>query len=345
MGKNNLPRQGARSFDTAGPELGAGARLKAAWAERSAGMAGSSMTELSKAKALAHYCAQGAWAMAAQAVGQGARSDLKESSVSSEFLGLSRKCLPIQMAAFAGESELLRAMLDSGADPEASDGGDPCRPLAMALWGGHWSCVQMLIEAGASVKRLCSLPARPAPMAYAPLLVAVLSACWRGAERHAEASRPESDEGEGRARCVRLLAAAGADLNETSAAGETALTAAARVDAAELIEELCALGADVSRADKNKSAPAGMALRHHSARALGALIDAGARLSEDEMRSLKNMPYIARSSAASSYWDDDGRSENEALVWEGCLARMERREISLASLAGAASNSARTRRI
>lgn len=318
-----------------------GARLKGAWSQRQAGPVSPVAGELARAKSLAHYCAQGAWAMAAALVEQGVRSDIKDSSVKSDFLGLGRKCLPIQMAASAGEAELLGAMLRSGAQPDACNGGEPSRPLALALWGGHEACVRALIKAGASLTRLCSAPGRPQETPHTPLMTCVSGAQWgrRGGEG---SGLWEEELRRDRGGCLRALVEAGADLNQAGAQGATPLSLAAKINAESLVTALLELGADPNRAEKTGETPAGVALRGGAAQALLALLRGGARLTDRERERLAEMPFRERESASHSYWDSADNGEAKAAVWEGCLAEIERREIGQA-LAAPASQGAPAR--
>jgi ankyrin repeat protein len=143
--------------------------------------------------------------------------------------------LPLSGAAIAGQLEVMKLLLEAGADLEGrSEGGESPTPLAYAVSGGRVEAVAVLLEAGADVN----------------------------------ASQFESEDGSalgkaigrGRVDMVRLLIAAGADVNARGKTSEVRdgqpvreappLTAAAAGGKPEIVQLLLVAGARVDARDE-----------------------------------------------------------------------------------------------
>ncbi len=120
--------------------------------------------------------------------------------------------LPLHLAAYFGQREAARALLDAGADPNAPAAGHPSgvAPLASAVAGGDRGLIELLLERGAA-------PDPTQAGGFTPL--------------QAAAARGDRDL------CRRLLDA-GADPRRADDAGRTAADHAADRGHADLAREL-----------------------------------------------------------------------------------------------------------
>jgi ankyrin repeat protein len=166
--------------------------------------------------------------------------------------GYSRKTL-LHYIAERGDSELVRVLLEAGADVNAAPAGYSGRTALQAAAGqGHSELVRVLLEAGADVN--ASEDGHTALQAAAERgdseLVRVLleagtdvnaaPACYNGRTALQAAAR------QGHSELVLVLLEAGADVNAAPACynGRTALQAAARQGHSELVLVLLEAGAD-----------------------------------------------------------------------------------------------------
>ena len=147
--------------------------------------------------------------------------------------------VPLIAAIQFGSIELVRALLEGGADPNASQ--LDVSALILAAWFGQGAIVEALLEAGAA-------HSRPNGEGITPLNMAV------GAYRD-ELARDNELAGwagadlESRLRAVRALLAAGADSNRRDPAGNTPVMAAAHMDRDQIIRSLASAGADLDAID------------------------------------------------------------------------------------------------
>ena len=148
----------------------------------------------------------------------------------------------------SGSIERMRAVLQSGADINASQ-GDGARALHWAAHRDDMAAADLLIGAGAAVDAANDLGATP-------LWLASLN---------------------GSARMVARLLEAGASPNFTLTSGETPLMAAARSGSVEAVQRLIAKGADVNAKEQLKGQTALMwAVEQRHARVARALLISGA---------------------------------------------------------------------
>lgn len=123
---------------------------------------------------------------------------------------------PLMHATLYADAELMRLLIDKGADVNIADASG----ATALMWGaGDLAKVRLLVQHGANVDARSQL-------GRTPLLVASTYA--------------------GNAEVVQLLLAAGASANDRDQFGETALTSASKRGDAKLVEILIAAGADVA---------------------------------------------------------------------------------------------------
>ena len=89
----------------------------------------------------------------------------------------------LHVACARGAEAAARVLLDAGAAPRARDAGG-VTPLHRAACEGHHSCVTLLLERGAKVRRPCRLSPRLGRASRRYL------SCQRGAARHGAAATP-----------------------------------------------------------------------------------------------------------------------------------------------------------
>jgi ankyrin repeat protein len=126
------------------------------------------------------------------------------------------------LAADKGNAEIVKLLLDKGADPNLAEGGGGT-PLMYASMSDNSDCVRFLLKAGAKVnaKDTDGVPSLQRASVYC---------------------RPDS---------VKLLLQNRADPNATANDGSTAIMYAAREGNIEITRSLIAAGADVTKLDKD----------------------------------------------------------------------------------------------
>ncbi len=187
--------------------------------------------------------------------------------------------LTLHSAAFMGHTEVVKLLLDYGADLGAVD-GQGYSALSAALIGGHPETVELLIGKGAHLAYAGSLAdaaARGDPAAAVSLLGA-------GAQVNARAEGGLTPlhcaVGAGRADVARTLIQHGADLDAATGRGRTALHLAAWGGNARLISLLLHAGADPDVVEKSADGytPLAYAAVGNHRDAVRALAEGGAEL-------------------------------------------------------------------
>ncbi|WP_245655880.1 ankyrin repeat domain-containing protein [Microtetraspora fusca] len=129
---------------------------------------------------------------------------------------------PLYRAALHGDHEMVRLLLEYGADPDQASGGkDEGLPLCAAASWNHWETVQALVDGGAD-------PNAAEAGGWTALL-------WAAAQGHL--------------RSADILLDVGADPDAADEAGTTPLTAAARFGAYGVVWSLLEHGADPALPD------------------------------------------------------------------------------------------------
>ena len=154
---------------------------------------------------------------------------------------------PLARAAAAGRADVVKALLDRGADPNAATTGD-LTPLMLAARDGRDAVVTLLLAGGA----------KPDTKAAVGATTALLDAATRG----------EAD-------VVKALLAGKADPKLADLHDETPLHRAAQADALPCVEALLAGGAGVAARNKDKMTPLMSASIAASPAVLSALLKAG----------------------------------------------------------------------
>lgn len=150
-------------------------------------------------------------------------------------------------AAEAGQGAEVRALLDSGADVNATQ-PDGTTALHWAAYRNDAAVAELLVRAGADVN---------ARNSYGMLALSLAST-------------------NGSRRLVKLLLEAGADANAALESGETILMTASRTGDLDSAEALLAAGADVNATERNGQTAIMWASAEGHATVVEALIDAGA---------------------------------------------------------------------
>lgn len=170
-----------------------------------------------------------------------------------------------------GNVELLRILLDAGADPNSAAAG--WEPITFAARKGHADIVQEFLDRGVYVDGdaegqtpLSQASARKHNHVVQQLVNA-------GAEMHAEVMYGAA---EGNPEALGIMLDAGADPDIVGYYGQTPLTMAAVFSVLPSIELLLDAGADPLLADSQGKTPVLLAAQHGLSRAVELLLEAGA---------------------------------------------------------------------
>ena len=186
-----------------------------------------------------------------------------------------RKTPPLLTASRKGDIEILRMLIEAGADVNATS-GDGSSALADASLNGHAEAVKLLVEGGADLGKYGGS-----------------SLVWAVRKRHADIARYLLDKGVsarsghgdkaliaasegGDTEMARLLIDKGADVNARDSSKYTALIRAAEKGRAETAEMLIDKGANINDADKFGFTALIRASQYGKADAARLLIDKGA---------------------------------------------------------------------
>ena len=221
---------------------------------------------------------------------------------------------PLQLAALAGDSAEVAALLDEGADPSATDlYGWNALHFAAPLSGadvvgallGAWVYPNLATPSGATPLHLAAPQADPAVVA------SLLDYGADPAVREMDLGMTPLDDavryGEGRERVVVMLLRAGADPGAAGArdnAGRTALHHAVlnpRAGAA-LVEVLLEAGADPVAADRTGDTPLHYAARVGDSESVEALLAAGADVTASNNRGDFPADVATGMAGSSVYW-------------------------------------------
>jgi len=164
--------------------------------------------------------------------------------------------MSVSEAAANGDVERLRALLETGGDPNEKETEEHWPPLLEAAYADHVEAARLLLDAGADLYG-------PNEGGETPLVMAVQNGSLgvfrllveRGyrmdAVRDDAAWMLTQAAGKGQIKMVRWLLAQGVDVDVTDFQGCTALTYAAHSDHIELVEELLKAGADPNHRDND----------------------------------------------------------------------------------------------
>eukprot|EP00904_Undaria_pinnatifida_P013533 jgi/Undpi1/930/HiC_scaffold_10.g04394.m1 len=172
---------------------------------------------------------------------------------------------PLLVAAFLGFEDVVEALLDSGADVDATSTERVCTALHVAAYFGRVEIVQALCAAGAAVNRTDAFEVRALFLAESAAVSRTL--LEYGADVNLRCG-PEMRTAlhaavdVGNAEGVRFLCTVGADVNRTDARGMTPLHLTVRLrNGVEMASALIGAGAD-----KGCSGPEGFAPLHEAGR-------------------------------------------------------------------------------
>ena len=221
---------------------------------------------------------------------------------------------PLQLAALAGDSAEVAALLDEGADPSATDlYGWNALHFAAPLSGadvvgallGAWVYPNLATPSGATPLHLAAPQADPAVVA------SLLDYGADPAVREMDLGMTPLDDavryGEGREPVVALLLRAGADPGAAEArdnAGRTALHHAVLNPRAGvgLVEVLLEAGADPTAADRSGDTPLHYAASAGDSESIEALLDAGADVTARNTRGDSPADVATSMAGSSVYW-------------------------------------------
>lgn len=176
---------------------------------------------------------------------------LLEEGAQADVVSAGESAFPLEVAAVAGNAEIVRLLLEHDAVPDSFRGADA--PLWAALLHDHEAAATLLVDAGATI----DLPMRKGMstfycavmLDYAELVSKMVA---HEADIHAPGPQgsPLHEAAEnGNLALVKLLVANGADLNRINDLGETPIFLAAERHHFEVLQWLVDKGADASAAN------------------------------------------------------------------------------------------------
>lgn len=162
--------------------------------------------------------------------------------------------LDIFEAAAAGSAERIAQLLAEDPDRVHAANGTGFQPLHLAAFFGHTAAVRALLAGGANINQIMR-----STVPFVPSNTALHAAVAGGPHRDV----------------VKLLVAAGADVNALDSNGHTPLHSAAFHDDSEVMQYLLDHGADVNRRGEGAPTPLAYALAHGKHAQAAALRAAG----------------------------------------------------------------------
>ena len=182
----------------------------------------------------------------------GANVDVRDSSGESA----------LQLAASLGNVDVVRRLLDQGADPNAL--GRDTTPLGVAAYQGDPEIVALLLSRGADSNR--AVPGSRRERHGTPLSMALMPV----------SGAPQRNDDVRRLRVVSLLLDAGADVDLRDRQGRTLLHVVAAHGDLKAAELLLSRGAAINVVDAQGSTPLHLAVREGHAAVAAQLLDRGA---------------------------------------------------------------------
>jgi ankyrin repeat protein len=191
--------------------------------------------------------------------------------------------IPLSFASVGGHTDVVRLLLEHGADPNETRTDDGATPLWDASSNGHFDAVKLLLKGGADANKPRSAdgttPLFVATWQKHPDVVKLL--LDRGANPNKaeiidgrtplwQASRMGHDE------VVKLLLDSGADPNKGNNNGDTPLWQASRKEHDEVVKLLLDSGADPNKGNNNGDTPLWQAIRKEHDEVVKLLLDRGA---------------------------------------------------------------------
>ena len=177
---------------------------------------------------------------------------------------------PLQVAAMKGHSEVVKLLLEAGADKEAApaEQNRGKRALHLAAENGHWQNVQLLLEAGADKDATdhCGMTAlhfaaERGHSKVVELLVEANAAVEEKSDRYLRTAFYLAVK-HGHSEVVKLLLEAGCDKDAGDLDGMTALHWAAQRGHSEVVKLLLQAGADEGVADSGGRLPLDLAVHN-----------------------------------------------------------------------------------
>ena len=184
-------------------------------------------------------------------------------------------------AASKGDTQLVKELLENGANPNANADGEDLSLLMDAVLSEYSEIVRILLEAGADVNQANENGARPLRDAAGLPSRAIVNLLIRhganiAAQDHGGTTALICATGFNRPDNVQALIAAGANVNQANNKGVTPLMHAALNGNVAVLQALIAAGADVNQADNKGVTALMVAARGGKVEFLQGLLNAGA---------------------------------------------------------------------